>query len=119
MSDILEKILAVKREEIAKAKAVQSLQALRAQAENDTGLRQNRRDFEKALREKIAAGSAAVIAEVKKASPSKGIIRERFYPAEIARSYEKYGAACLSVLTDREFFKGDSAYLVQARAACS
>ena len=95
------------------------MQALRAQAENDTGLRQNRRDFEKALREKIAAGSAAVIAEVKKASPSKGIIRERFYPAEIARSYEKYGAACLSVLTDREFFKGDSAYLVQARAACS
>ena len=82
-------------------------------------MRQNRRDFEKALREKIAAGSAAVIAEVKKASPSKGIIRERFYPAEIARSYEKYGAACLSVLTDREFFKGDSAYLVQARAACS
>lgn len=119
MSDILEKILAVKREEIAKAKASRSLQALRDQVENDAGLRQNRRDFEKALREKIAAGSAAVIAEVKKASPSKGIIRERFYPAEIARSYEKHGAACLSVLTDREFFKGDPAYLVQARAACS
>lgn len=119
MSDILEKILAVKREEIAKAKAGRSLQALRDQVENDAGLRQNRRDFEKALREKIAAGSAAVIAEVKKASPSKGIIRERFYPAEIARSYEKHGAACLSVLTDREFFKGDPAYLVQARAACS
>lgn len=119
MSDILEKILAVKREEIAKAKASRSLQALRDQVENYAGLRQNRRDFEKALREKIAAGSAAVIAEVKKASPSKGIIRERFYPAEIARSYEKHGAACLSVLTDREFFKGDPAYLVQARAACS
>ena len=119
MSDILEKILAVKREEIAKAKASRSLQALCDQVENDAGLRQNRRDFEKALREKIAAGSAAVIAEVKKASPSKGIIRERFYPAEIARSYEKHGAACLSVLTDREFFKGDPAYLVQARAACS
>lgn len=119
MSDILEKILAVKREEIAKAKVGRPLQALRAQVENDAGWRRNRRDFEKALREKIAAGSAAVIAEVKKASPSKGIIRERFYPAEIARSYEKHGAACLSVLTDREFFKGDSAYLVQARAACS
>ena len=119
MSDIREKILAVQREEIAKAKASRSLQALRDQVENDAGLRQNRRDFEKALREKIAAGSAAVIAEVKKASPSKGIIRERFYPVEIARSYEKHGAACLSVLTDREFFKGDPAYLVQARAACS
>ena len=119
MSDILEKILAVKREEIAKAKTKRSLQSLRAQVENDTGLRQNRRDFEKALREKIAIGSAAVIAEVKKASPSKGIIREQFYPAEIARSYEKHGAACLSVLTDRKFFKGDPDYLVQARAACS
>ena len=119
MSDILEKILAVKREESAKAKTKRSLQSLRAQVENDTGLRQNRRDFEKALREKIAIGSAAVIAEVKKASPSKGIIREQFYPAEIARSYEKHGAACLSVLTDREFFKGDPDYLVQARAACS
>ena len=119
MSDILEKILAVKREEIAKAKTKRSLPSLRAQVENDAGLRQNRRDFEKALREKIAIGSAAVIAEVKKASPSKGIIREQFYPAEIARSYEKHGAACLSVLTDREFFKGDPDYLVQARAACS
>lgn len=119
MSDILEKILAVKREEIAKAKTKRSLQSLRVQVENDAGLRQNRRDFEKALREKIAIGSAAVIAEVKKASPSKGIIREQFYPAEIARSYEKHGAACLSVLTDREFFKGDPDYLVQARAACS
>ena len=119
MSDILEKILAVKREEIAKAKTKRSLPSLRAQVENDAGLRQNRRDFEKTLREKIAIGSAAVIAEVKKASPSKGIIREQFYPAEIARSYEKHGAACLSVLTDREFFKGDPDYLVQARAACS
>ena len=77
------------------------------------------RDFVGALRAKIAAGQSAVIAEVKKASPSKGVLREHFVPAEIAASYARHGAACLSVLTDRQFFQGDAAYLQQARAACS
>jgi len=76
------------------------------------------RDFEGALRAKIAAGQAAVIAEVKKASPSKGVLREDFIPADIAQSYAEHGAACLSVLTDRQFFQGQPDYLKQARASC-
>ena len=77
------------------------------------------RDFVGALRAKVGAGQAAVIAEIKKASPSKGVIREHFVPAEIAATYARHGAACLSVLTDRQFFQGDAAYLQQARAACA
>ena len=115
MSDILDKIVAVKREEIAAAKRVRDEASLRREAEALGG----QRDFVGALRAKIAAGRAAVIAEVKKASPSKGVLRERFVPAEIAASYERGGAACLSVLTDRSFFQGDAAYLQQARAACA
>jgi indole-3-glycerol phosphate synthase len=114
MSDILNKIVAVKREEIAAAQAVRDLASLRRDAESRGG----QRDFTAALRHQIAAGHAAVIAEVKKASPSKGVLREHFVPAEIAASYARHGAACLSVLTDVQFFQGATAYLEQARAAC-
>ncbi|MRT56186.1 indole-3-glycerol phosphate synthase TrpC [Enterobacteriaceae bacterium RIT693] len=113
MSDILSKIIAVKHEEIAAAKKAISLSQLAEQA-----AAQNHRDFVAALRHKRDAGLAGVIAEVKKASPSKGVIRERFNPAEIAASYQQGGAACLSVLTDVQFFQGSAAYLQQARAAC-
>ena len=118
MSDILERIVAVKREEVAAARAARSLASWReaAEARNAAG---DRRDFVGALRAKVAAGRAAVIAEVKKASPSKGVLREHFVPAEIAASYEQGGAACLSVLTDRRFFQGADEYLEQARAACA
>lgn len=114
MSDILKKIVAVKREEIAAAKAKRDFQSLRRDAEARGGLR----DFVGSLRSKIAAGKAGVIAEIKKASPSKGVIREDFRPADIAASYEHHGAACLSVLTDVQFFQGKASYLQQARAAC-
>lgn len=114
MSDILEKITAVKREEIAAARKKKSLEAVR----EDALSRVLTRDFEGALRAKIAAGRAAVIAEVKKASPSKGVLREDFIPADIAQSYAEHGAACLSVLTDRQFFQGSADYLKQARASC-
>lgn len=115
MSDILQRIVAVKREEVAAASASRDLASLRTEAE----ARRDSRGFAAALRAKIAAGRPAVIAEVKKASPSKGVIRERFVPAEIAASYAEHGAACLSVLTDESFFQGSVAYLQQARAACS
>lgn len=116
MSDILNKILAVKFEEVANAKRVQSLSSLHNEVETqlDTG----RRDFEASLRTKIASGQAAVIAEIKKASPSKGVIREHFDPAQIAATYAQHGAACLSVLTDVKFFQGAPDYLKQARQAC-
>ena len=114
MSDILNKIVAVKREEIAAALAVRPLVTVRREAEARGG----QRDFAGALRAKVAAGQAAVIAEVKKASPSKGVLREHFVPAEIAASYARHGAACLSVLTDAPFFQGAPAFLEQARAAC-
>ncbi|MDH4376165.1 MAG: indole-3-glycerol phosphate synthase TrpC [Ramlibacter sp.] len=114
MSDILNKIVAVKHEEIAAAKKKISLETIRADAES----RVLTRDFEGALRAKIAAGQAAVIAEVKKASPSKGVLREDFIPADIAQSYAEHGAACLSVLTDRQFFQGQPDFLKQARASC-
>jgi len=113
VSDILSKIIAVKHEEIAAAKKAISLSQLAEQA-----AAQNHRDFVAALRHKRDAGLAGVIAEVKKASPSKGLIRENFNPAEIAASYQQGGAACLSVLTDEQFFQGSAAYLQQARAAC-
>ncbi|OYU30142.1 MAG: indole-3-glycerol-phosphate synthase [Comamonadaceae bacterium PBBC2] len=114
MSDILNKIVAVKREEVAAALAKKSLAAMRADAES----RVLTRDFEAAMRAKIAAGQAAVIAEVKKASPSKGVLRADFIPADIAQSYAEHGAACLSVLTDKQFFQGSVDYLKQARASC-
>jgi indole-3-glycerol phosphate synthase len=114
MSDILERIIAVKREEVRAAQLSAPLEELRLDASA-----RNLRDFVGALRAKHAAGQAAVIAEVKKASPSKGVLREHFVPAEIARSYERGGAACLSVLTDVRFFQGSAAYLEEARAACS
>ncbi len=114
MSDILNKIVAVKHEEIAAAKKSKSLEAMR----EDAFSRVLTRDFEGALRAKIAAGRPAVIAEVKKASPSKGVLREDFIPADIAQSYAEHGAACLSVLTDRQFFQGGPDYLKQARASC-
>ena len=114
MSDILRKIVAVKHEEIAAARARRDIVSLRRDAESLGG----QRDFIGSFRRKIDAGNAAVIVEVKKASPSKGVLREHFVPAEIAASYERHGAACLSVLTDRQFFQGGTAYLEQARAAC-
>ena len=114
MSDILQKIVAVKREEIAAGLKKKSLAAMREDAES----RVMTRDFEGALRGAIAAGRAAVIAEVKKASPSKGVLRADFIPADIAQSYAQYGAACLSVLTDQQFFQGCNDYLKQARASC-
>jgi len=118
MSDILNKILAVKAEEIAAAKAQLSAASLQAQVEQDQALRSNLRGFEQAMRKRIAAGDPAVIAEIKKASPSKGVLRADFHPADIARSYAAHGAACLSVLTDEQFFQGSPAYLQAARAAC-
>ena len=115
MTDILQRIVAVKHEEIAAAKARLAPGSLLAQAQ----ARRDVRGFEAALRTRIAQGQAAVIAEVKKASPSKGVLREHFVPAEIAASYERHGAACLSVLTDERFFQGSAAALVQTRAACA
>ena len=118
MSDLLNKITAVKREEVAAAKQKRSLEAVR----EDALSRVLTRDFEGALRAKIAAGHAAVIAEVKKASPSKGVLRADFIPADIAQSYAEgdgaISAACLSVLTDRQFFQGGIDFLKQARASC-
>lgn len=114
MSDILKKILAVKAQEVASAKPIKPLPQLRAEAERAVPVR----DFVGAIRNKIAAGQPAVIAEIKKASPSKGVIRADFRPAEIALSYAQHGAACLSVLTDVQFFQGSEEYLKQARAAC-
>jgi indole-3-glycerol phosphate synthase len=114
MSDILNQIVAVKRQEIAAALKKKSLAAVRADAES----RVLTRDFVGALRVKIAAGYAGVIAEIKKASPSKGVLRDDFVPADIAQSYAEHGAACLSVLTDRQFFQGQPDYLKQARASC-
>jgi len=114
MSDILNRIIACKREEIRAAQRQTSIEQLREAAD----ARPDQRDFVAALQAKHATGAAAVIAEIKKASPSKGLLRDPFAPAEIARSYAQHGAACLSVLTDAQFFQGSAAYLEQARAAC-
>ena len=119
MSDILNKILAVKADEVAAARKHRDLYSLRNEVESDTEARGSLRSFEGGLRAKIAAGQAGVIAEVKKASPSKGVLRADFQPAAIAHSYAEHGAACLSVLTDVNFFQGSSEYLRQARAACA
>ncbi len=118
MSDILNKILAVKADEVAAAKKYRSFASLRSDVESNAELRAGLRGFEASLRQKIAAGAAGVITEVKKASPSKGVLRADFRPAEIAASYAANGAACLSVLTDVQFFQGSVEYLQQARAAC-
>ena len=115
MSDILQRIVAVKRVEVAALLARQSLASLRQDAQAQ---RPNVRGFEEALRAALAGGRSAVIAEVKKASPSKGLLRDPFVPAEIAVSYARHGAACLSVLTDEQFFQGSADALRQARAAC-
>jgi indole-3-glycerol phosphate synthase len=115
MSDVLQKILAVKRVEVDEARAATPLAALEATAARQPAAR----DFAGALRAKVDAGGAGVIAEIKRASPSKGLLRERFDPPAHARSYEAAGAACLSVLTDRQFFQGDAQHLVAARGACS
>lgn len=119
MSDILNKILDVKAQEVAAARKQRDLASLRREVESNTDARKDLRGFEDSLRNKIAEGKAGVIAEVKKASPSKGILREDFRPAEIAQSYAAHGAACLSVLTDEQFFQGSPEYLKQARAACN
>ena len=115
MSDILNKILAVKAQEVAEAQTNKPLTVMRAAAEQAGPVR----DFVGAIRSKIAAEKTAVIAEIKKASPSKGVLRADFRPAEIAASYAQHGAACLSVLTDEQFFQGSAEYLREARAACS
>jgi indole-3-glycerol phosphate synthase len=114
MSDILDRILAVKRSEVAAAQSRVPLGELRAMAERESAAR----DFVGGMRRRIAAGEAAVIAEIKKASPSRGVLRADFRPAEIAASYQRHGAACLSVLTDRQFFQGAPGFLQEARAAC-
>ncbi len=114
MSDILKKIVAVKHQEVASAKKRISLETVRADAHS----RVLTRDFVGAMRARVGAGQAAVIAEIKKASPSKGVLRADFAPADIAQSYAECGAACLSVLTDQQFFQGSVDYLKQARASC-
>ena len=113
--DILKKIVQRKAEEVAARKQAVSLETLRQRLDEAPVVR----GFVAAIRAKLTSGLPAVIAEVKKASPSQGVIREHFVPAEIAQSYEKGGAACLSVLTDVDFFQGTDDYLRQARAACS
>lgn len=115
MSDILTTIIATKYREIAEGKAHTSLEQMKAKASAQPATR----DFVGALQSKISQGQSAVIAEIKKASPSKGVIRADFEPAKIARSYASHGAACLSVLTDRDYFQGAPEYLQEARAACN
>jgi indole-3-glycerol phosphate synthase len=120
VSDILERIIATKRAEVAHGLNTMPMNALRDQVESQ---RQDPlfepRGFVSAIQRKLAIGKAGIIAEIKKASPSKGVLRANFEPALIAKSYEQHGAACLSVLTDVEYFQGSSAYLKAARAACA
>lgn len=121
MSDILQRILAVKMVEVSQARAARSLADLQAEARHTLaeGQALAPRGFARALRERTASGRSAVIAEVKRASPSKGLLRDPFEPAAIAASYQRGGAACLSVLTDEQFFQGAAEHLRQARAACA
>ena len=113
--DVLERILAVKREEVATAAVLRPLALIRGDAEVQPAAR----DFVGAIARRVAGGQSAVIAEIKKASPSRGVLRADFWPAEIAADYAVHGAACLSALTDRQFFQGSPAYLQAARAACT
>lgn len=115
MSDVLQRILATKREEVAAARRAVSEEAMASRARGAPPTR----DFVGAVRAKLDAGQPAVIAEIKRASPSKGLLRAEFDPAAIARAYETAGAACLSVLTDAAYFQGAPAHLAQARAACT
>jgi indole-3-glycerol phosphate synthase len=115
MSDILAKIIATKHEEIAIAKIDRPIDQIKSDIANQTPTR----GFAKAIQSEVNQQQSAVIAEIKKASPSKGVLREDFNPAQIAQSYERGGATCLSVLTDVQYFQGSPAYLQQARAACS
>jgi indole-3-glycerol phosphate synthase len=115
MADVLQRILAVKTEEVARARKAKQQAVLRDEARRAPPPR----DFVEALRRKIASGKPAVIAEIKKASPSRGVLRERYDPSAIAASYERHGAACLSVLTDEQFFQGALEHLTRARAACA
>ena len=115
MTDILNRILQVKREEITRDRQRYSFADLEAQAQEQSAAR----GFARALQARVAQAQPAVIAEIKKASPSKGVLRENFDPPAIAHSYEQGGAACLSVLTDEQFFQGSNAYLQAARAACA
>jgi indole-3-glycerol phosphate synthase len=115
VSDILRRIVEVKREEVAAGRTRRDLASLRREAEEAGGTR----DFVGAIRRRVERREVAVVAEIKKASPSKGVLRERFVPAEIAASYERHGAAALSVLTDERFFQGRPAFLAEARAACA
>jgi indole-3-glycerol phosphate synthase len=120
MSDILKRILATKFDEVAKASSQVAMHILRSDAEaslQESSLKP--RGFAANIEKKIANGHAGVITEIKKASPSKGVFREDFNPAEIAKSYEKNGAACLSVLTDKDYFQGSARYLREARQACT
>jgi indole-3-glycerol phosphate synthase len=120
MSDILNKIVATKKIEVANNLKKFSLGNQREIAQsNNQDVLLKPRGFIRAIENKISAGKAGVITEIKKASPSKGVLRENFQPAQIAQSYEKHGAACLSVLTDEDYFQGCNAYLQEARAACS
>ena len=114
MTDVLQRIIATKRDEIARSSASEPLAKVKekALASGPT------RDFAGAMRNRVAAGQPAVIAEIKKASPSRGILREDFDPPAIAKSYERAGAACISVLTDAQFFQGSADHLIAARAAC-
>lgn len=114
MSDVLQRILAVKAEEVARAKSARPMGVL----QDETRRAAPARDFVGSLRARITAGKPAVIAEIKKASPSRGLLRESFDPGAIAASYERHGAACLSVLTDAQFFHGEIDHMRQARAAC-
>jgi len=115
MANILDTIIATKFEEIKEAQKIKSLDQLKDEVKNAS----QPRGFVKAIETQLSKNKAAVIAEIKKASPSKGVIRENFNPKEIAISYEKGGATCLSVLTDEKYFKGHADYLREARAACS
>lgn len=120
MSDILNRIIATKREEVQSGLRTIPFVAMRAKAEaNLLDPLLKPRGFVRAIQDRIATGHSAVIAEIKKASPSKGILRADFQPAAIAQTYERHGAACLSVLTDAQYFQGSNAYLEAARAACS
>ena len=115
MSDVLQRILAVKAEEVASAKKARGLAVL----QDEVKRARPSRDFVGALRSRVEDGRPAVIAEIKKASPSRGVLRESYNPADIAASFERHGAACLSVLTDAQFFQGRIEHLVEARGACN